>query len=138
MKTMTKILVAALVITSIIPFMMSMLCLFNHEAALQFFVMTSLNADLQQAFLLLGGFALTFTVFPMMAVIWLSSGKREGLILSYVVSAVYLFRGALMFVTFSTYGMKSYTIPFVAMGIGILLLLLSLMSSREITRPAEA
>jgi hypothetical protein len=102
MKPLTKVLVALLVLTTLIPFYIGILCLFNQPKAIEFFSLESQSRDIQKILFVLGGFMLATIVLPIIAIKYLVGHKSEGFVLSLVVGAIALLRGLLTAINFTS------------------------------------
>jgi hypothetical protein len=131
MKSPTKILIAILAITSLIPLKVGILCLFDQSKALQFFGLESLSADLEKIFFVLGGFVLASIVMPILSILWLIKRKTEGFILAYIVGFVAFIRGILTLLNFNTHKIDDTRLTVTPLVIGFLILMLTFIASKQ-------
>lgn len=97
MKIFTKILIVILALTSLVPLMVGISCLFNQANVLELFGIATLTPDLEKVFPVLGSFMLASVVMPILSIIWLIKRKKEGYTLAYLVGFIALIRGVLIF-----------------------------------------
>jgi len=131
MKSLTKILIAILAITNLIPLKVGILCLFDQSKALQFFGLESPSTDLSKIFLVLGGFVLASIVMPILSILWLIKRKAEGFILAYVVGFVAFMRGILTLLNFNIHKIDDTWLTVTPIVIGFLILMLTFIASKQ-------
>ena len=134
MKTSTKILIGILIITTLIPVLVGVYCLFDQPQALQFFGLKEISPDLEKVFFVLGGFMLGSVVMPILAIVWLTKGKREGYVLAYMVGFIGFVRGILTLVNFNMYEIDEAKLFVTPLVIGLLIMALTFAASRNQVR----
>jgi hypothetical protein len=129
MKLITKILVAVLIITAIVPIKMGTLCLFQQAQALEFFNLLQLSSDVEKLLVVLGCFIMATVIFQILAIVWLVRGNTEGFSLSAVVGIISIGRGVMMCILLqnSTH-IRMSAIPMV---FGSIILVLALIAARQ-------
>lgn len=131
MKIFTKILIALLALTTLIPFMVASMCLFNQTKALEFFDAEMLSADLEKVLFVLGGFILATAILPILAIVWLIKRKTDGYVLAYVAGFIALGRGLLTLFYFNTHGIDNTKLTMTPIVIGVILLLFSYLAAKQ-------
>lgn len=129
MKFLTRILIAALVVTAFVPLKMGMLCLFQPAQGAAFFNLGQLSADMEKLFVVLGCFILATAAFQVLAITWLILGNNDGFSLSAVVGVISLGRGIMMCVLLqnsSNLGLSAFPLVF-----GTLILTLTFMAGKR-------
>ena len=138
MRSLTKILIAILLITSLIPVAVAVFCLFDHTKALEFFGLQIRSADLEKIFFVLAGFVLSTVVIPVLAVIWLIKGRPGGITLAYLAGFIALARGILTLIKFNSHNIHDTKLSATPIAIGLLILLLTFIASRQISKTTNA
>jgi hypothetical protein len=131
MKPFTKVLLGLLVLTSLIPFYIGILCLFNQPKAIEFFTLESQSRDIQKILFVLGGFMLATIVLPIIAIKYLVDNKSEGFTLSLVVGAIALLRGLLTAINFSGADIVDGRLSVTPIVIGVLIIVATLLARNQ-------
>ncbi|MFT3911521.1 MAG: hypothetical protein QM737_19005 [Ferruginibacter sp.] len=131
MKILTKLLVAMLAITSLIPVKLGMLCLFDQQGAAEFFDVKSVSPGIEKIFFVLGGFVLATLVIPVLSIIWLIKRKNEGFVLAYLTGFISLARGMLMLINFNSNKIDGTRITVTPIIIGFVILLLTFVAGKQ-------
>jgi len=131
MKSVTRILIAVLVITSLIPIKIGMLCFFDQSKALEFFGMELLSQDVEKIFFVLGGFMLASIALPVLSIVWLIRQKEEGYVLAYITGLVSFIRGALTLFNFSTHNLGETKLIATPMVIGFVIVMLTYVALNQ-------
>jgi hypothetical protein len=137
MKSLTKILVVILAITSLIPLKVGILCLFDQSNALKFFGLELLSPDLEKILFVLGGFVLASIVMPILSIVWLIKGKTEGFTLAYIVGFIAFARGILTLINFDSYKIDGTRLTVTPIVIGFLISIVTLIASKQRVNKVE-
>lgn len=131
MKTITKILIAVLILSGLMPLMMGTFLLFNQLKAAEMFHIGTITPDLDKIFLIMSVMMFTIVTFHAAAVYWIVKRKAEGLSLSLLLGFIIFISAAIMLVSFKMHGINDsmfYVIDFIK---GILILLLTLAARKK-------
>jgi hypothetical protein len=131
MKGFTKILIAVLLITTLIPICIGILCLFDQPGALQFFSLDFLSPESEKLLFVLGGFMLATAVLPILAIVWLSKQKPGGFTLAYIVGFIAFGRGVMTMGNFYRQDVVDTKLIATPLAIGALVLIITLIASRQ-------
>lgn len=137
MKSLTKILILVLLITSFIPLKLGILCIFSQIDALDFFSIQSIGTeqfvspDQSKLFAVLGSFVLGLLVFQILTISWLLKEKMEGYTLAYFVGGITIGRGLLMLMTFDLYDISDTRIVASSTIIGAVILLVTFVAKKQ-------
>ena len=131
MKSFTKVLIAILILTSLVPIMVGISCFFNKESVLELFGVAALTADLEKVFPVLGSFMLASVAMPILAIAWLIKRKDEGYVLAYLVGFVTFARGILIFLDFNSHQIEGTKLTLTPLVMGVLILLATFFASRQ-------
>ncbi|HTE27166.1 hypothetical protein [Flavitalea sp.] len=131
MKIFTKILIGVLIVTTLIPIYIGILCLIDQSDALQFFSVKSLSADLEKLFFVLGGFMLASAVMPVLAIVWIIKRKTQGFTLAYIVGFIAFARGILTMINFNVHNIVDNKLTATPLAIGALILIITFIATRK-------
>jgi hypothetical protein len=129
MKFLTKIVIAVLIVTALVPLKMGLLCLFQPGQAAVFFNLAQLSADVEKLLAVLGCFILATAAFQVLAITWLIMGNSHGFSLSAVVGVISVGRGIMMCILLQNSSNLSFSaFPLV---FGTLILTLTLIAGKQ-------
>jgi len=128
MKTITKVLIGVLGITSLVPIKLGWICLFNHSGAAEFFAITTLTPDVERLFTVLGCFVLATVVVQLLALVWIVRQYAYGFSLAMIVGIISMGRGACMLFLFGMQDSNSTRISTAPLVIGAFILILSVIA----------
>lgn len=131
MKITTKILIGILMLTTLIPIMISKICLFDHDKAVEFFGLSSLTADLDKILFVLGGFILASCALPVLSIVRLMQRKNDGFTLAYLVGLIGILRGLLTIVNFSSESISGGRLTITPIVVGAVIVLFTFIAKKQ-------
>ena len=127
MKTVTKILIAVLIISGLMPLMACVFAAFNQPMLMEMFHLTSASTpDLEKTIVILGAAMIAAALIQFLAAAWIWKGKAEGLTLSLWVSFLLISAALYMFIFFIRYNINDSMLFAIDLVKGFLILALTL------------
>ncbi len=131
MKPLTKILIAILVLTAIVPFKLALLCIMNPGDAISFFDIATVTPEIEKLLIVTGCFVLATVAFQLVAAWWLVTGKAAGFDLAVFTGCIAIGRGALMLLLLKSHDSNDIRISIVPIVFGTLILVFSIIAAKR-------
>jgi hypothetical protein len=131
MKPQTKILIAILVLTAIVPVRLAILCFISPGTAISFFEINAVTDEIELLLWMLGCFILATVAFQLFAAWLLTVGKDGGYDLAVISGCIAVARGVLMLVLMKAHHSQDVRIGVVPIIFGTMILIFSVFSGKH-------
>ena len=128
MRTFSKMLIAVLIISALLPLWVTVSLLFYQQGAIAALQISELTPDIEKIFLISGAYMLSFLLLFAVAAWWIARDNKAGLSLAFVLGVITLVRGIFLFTAFNKHGFEATILASVGTIDGILILIFSFLA----------